>query len=429
MEESRSKYARLHYAANTATGIGHNDFYEMIEIGDGLFIQRQGKIGITAGQHAPKKVGSPLPMSEWDNVLNMKLKRGWILYSDRRIEDKVVTKQQGSFQGHRFRPEDDRSADEIIHRLWGYADLEAEETYTYKVQDIPQPMVDLGTKILAELRAEYKTMSDAAFNAKLCRYFACIPRRMHRLITTRNAEGRTTQEKMENILASEEDKLAFLIDQIRSASALVSADSSKVQTISEIYGLEWRAATPDELNYVKALMDPQNRNHVIGCWRITNKRTEERFNKYCEDHGFSEKDNTIHHFWHGSPAQNWWSITTNGLWLKPGLNGGMFGPGLYFANESDKSVGYTGFGCWRGVGSDNGFLALNKVATGKPFWFYREGGTHADMSLNAMKTHGTHCLWAEKRAKNSNSTLYRDEIIIYDDAQCTIEYLVEVERH
>jgi poly [ADP-ribose] polymerase len=174
-------------------------------------------------------------------------------------------------------------------------------------------------------------------------------------------------------------------------------------------------------------MDAKNRGCVTNVFRVVNKKTEERFNKWCEAHNISE-GNGISHLFHGSPMQNWWSITTNGLWIRPGLNGGMFGPGLYFAPESDKAVGYTGFGCWRSQGDAYGYLSLNKVATGTPFYYYRSNGSSADMSLMAMNKHNTNCLWAESEKKLHNSPLRRDEVIIYDDAQSTIEYLIEVKN-
>ncbi len=427
------KYARFHYAAPTATGVGLNDFYEMSEDQPGVFIQRKGRIGITVGQFAPRQVGGPLPMTEWDNVKQGLIRKGWVLFTERRLHDKKVTKKETSFDGQKFKPEEDERVSDILRRLWMYSNKETEESYTYRAQDIPQEMLDKGTQILADLRDKHKGMSEAAFNAALMQYFAYVPRRMKRLVCTRNAQGRTTLEKMENILKDEEDKLAFLLDQIKTIAALQAGDDDTgkpTKTATELFGLEWSVATPAEEEYVKSLMDDRNRAHVLNIWKVRNLKTSKRFDDFCSKHGFTE-DNGISHLWHGSPAQNWWSISANGLWLKPGLNGGMFGPGLYFAPESDKSVGYTGFGCWRGEGSDNGFLALNKVATGKPFWYYEQGGQSSDMCLTAMKRHGTDCLWAHSRAhdKSGNSTLYRDEVIIYDDAQTTMEYLVEVQKH
>lgn len=425
------RYCRLHYAAPTATGVGFNDFCELDEISPGLFVQRKGRIGITVGQYAPRQIGQPLPMTGFDTLKEQLQKKGWVLFTERRLQDKKVSTKTGTFEGMAYKPEPDEGAQAIIERLWMYANKESEESYTYRVADIPKEMIALGTAVLKDLRATYGTISEAMFNAKLMQYFAYIPRRMKKLVCTRNTPGTSTKDKMQKILDSEEEKLAFLMDQIKSVETAGEADNTgALKTITETFGMEWRTATPEELAYVKSMMDARNRDHVIGCWKVKNLKTAERFEKYCADHDLSE-GNGISHLWHGSPAQNWWSISTNGLWLKPGLNGGMFGPGLYFAPESDKSVGYTGFGCWRGVGSDNGFLALNKVATGKPFWFYENNGTSSDFSLASMKRRGTDCLWAHSKEhdKSNRSSLYRDEVIIYDDAQSTIEYLVEVQKH
>ena len=431
-EEWKPKYALLHFAAPTVAG-GTNACYEMIEVSRGLFIQKKGSIGVTSGPHAPKRVGDELPISQWDAVLNKLLSQGWILYSTRKMEDKLVTKTVGSFDGHQFRAEDDAGADAIIHRLWEYSQQEAEDSYTYRIKDISKERTDDGAVMLADLRekVEAGTISEAQFNASLCTYYALVPRRMKRLMTTRLIKAPTAKERMLKIIQDEEEKLDFLYDQLKSGE--VSIDPSKFQTITEIYGLEWTTATPEEQKYVKGLMDSQNRNHVVGIWKIKNKKTSEKFDKWCKENGISEENGGISHLWHGSPSQNWWSIATNGLWLKPSssYHGSMFGHGLYFAPESDKSVGYASFGRWVGNGADNGFLALNKVATGKPFYYYKEGGSSADESVDGMKKRGTHCLWAQSQTHDPSgkSYLYRDEVIVYDDAQTTIEYLVEVERH
>lgn len=429
MENGR--YCRFHYAAQTAIATGMNDFMEMEEIEPGIFIQRKGRIGITAGQYAPRRIGEALPMTQWDTVKNQLIKKGWILYTEKKLTTVTVTKNAGNFEGKEFKPEDDQGVNAIIKRLWQYANLESEESYTYKVQDIPENMTLEGAKIINELKAEYKTMSEAAFNAKLMTYFAYVPRRMKKLVCTRNTPGKSTIEKMETILANEEEKLDFLMDQIRSTKGIVQADLSKVKTITELYGLEWTTATSEEREYVKSLMDSENRDRVANVWRVKNLKTAARFEEFCKKKGLSE-GNGISHLWHGSRAQNWWSITTNGLWIKPGLNGringSMFGYGLYFAPESDKSLGYTDYGRWIRGNANTGFLALNKVATGKPFYYYKENGGASDECLAGMKRRGTDCLWAQSRAHDPSgrSCLFRDEVIIYDDAQTTIEYLVEV---
>lgn len=425
------KYCRMHYAAQTAMMMGMNDYMEMQEIEPGIFILIKGRIGITAGQYAPRRQGDAMPMSQWDTVKEQLIKKGWILYTDRKLSPITVTKSSNVFDGKEFKPEADKSVDNLIHRLWQFANLESEDSYTYKVQDIPEDMTVKGAEILNDLKENYKNISEAAFNAKLMTYFAYIPRRMKKLVCTRNTPGKTVYEKMETIIASEEEKLAFLMDQIRSTKNIAQADLNNLKTITQLYGLEWTTATDEETEYVKSLMDAQNRNRVAGVWKVKNLKTAARFEAFCQKKGLSE-GNGISHLWHGSRAQNWWSITTNGLWIKPGLNGrvngAMFGYGLYFAPESDKSLGYTDYGRWINGGGNTGFLALNKVATGKPFYYYKENGGASDECLAGIKRRGADCLWAQSRTHDPSgkSCLYRDEVIIYDDAQTTIEYLVEV---
>ena len=82
----------------------------------------------------------------------------------------------------------------------------------------------------------------------------------------------------------------------------------------------------------------------VKAWRIRNRRTEERFDRFCQQEQLSE-GHGIDHLFHGSRTENFWSIVTNGLLINPDCGvqrtGSMFGNGTYFAPLVQKSLGYT----------------------------------------------------------------------------------------
>ena len=97
----------------------------------------------------------------------------------------------------------------------------------------------------------------------------------------------------------------------------------------------------------------------------------------------------------------------------------MFGHGLYFAPRAKKSIGYTSLNGsnWAGGSSSTGFLAVYKVA-------YKN--THVSayerFTKDSVKQLGADAVFASK----DQGMLVNDEVIIYDDKQATIRYLIEL---
>lgn len=127
---------------------------------------------------------------------------------------------------------------------------------------------------------------------------------------------------------------------------------------------------------------------------------------------------------HGSRSEYFWSIITNGLTINPSgviTNGKMFGLGTYFANKARKSMGYTStHGSYWAHGDESvGYLGIFQVATGKT---YDVEHSESDLTWNILQQRapGAHCTFA-----HAGRSLCNDEIIIYQDCQSTIEYLVE----
>jgi poly [ADP-ribose] polymerase len=100
--------------------------------------------------------------------------------------------------------------------------------------------------------------------------------------------------------------------------------------------------------------------------------------------------------------------------------GSMFGDGIYFASEDDKSMGYTDGGRWTGSGGKGGhtYMALYDVRVGKQF-----ATQSSDWGLSFSKIQskgGFDSTWGQK-----GHSLYRHEYIIYRSEQSTIKFLIE----
>lgn len=125
----------------------------------------------------------------------------------------------------------------------------------------------------------------------------------------------------------------------------------------------------------------------------------------------------VKELFHGSRNCNILSILKGGLIIvRSGQTktGEMFGPGIYFADNSTKSANYSN-GFWGGIRNkyNNNFLFLADIALGKiKEEYYSKRYTQPPQGFHSVK------------GVKGNS-LYNNEYIVYDKKQVTLKYLVE----
>ncbi len=120
--------------------------------------------------------------------------------------------------------------------------------------------------------------------------------------------------------------------------------------------------------------------------------------------------------WHGTKAANLLSIMSQGFMIpKRGgsiaITGRMFGDGLYFSDQSTKSLNYaTGF--WGGGRAARSFMLLNDVAMGKA---YTPRGPHSRPPA------GYDSIFAKAGA----SGVINNEMVVFKTSQVAPRYLCE----
>ena len=139
------------------------------------------------------------------------------------------------------------------------------------------------------------------------------------------------------------------------------------------------------------------------------------------DRAFSadgEKVGNIMELWHGTRVGNLLSIFARGLIIPPWADAGrMFGDGVYFSDQSTKSLNYA-YGYWGGGGRDNNcFMLLNDVAMGKPF---TPSSYTECRSLKSAKAG-----YDSTFAVGGKSGVANNEMIVYRASQCRVTRLVE----
>ena len=159
-------------------------------------------------------------------------------------------------------------------------------------------------------------------------------------------------------------------------------------------------------------------------FQVTNIRSQKAFDDFV-----GQKNNQkLELFWHGSRNENWMSILENGLVLRPAnaiITGKMFGYGLYFADKFRKSLNYSSLrgSYWTSGSADRGFLALYDVHVGHQFHIKSHKNWCYELNEPNLKKRGKDydSLFAE-----GGADLRNNEYIVYNQAQCTVKYLVEV---
>ncbi len=135
----------------------------------------------------------------------------------------------------------------------------------------------------------------------------------------------------------------------------------------------------------------------------------------------SKEIGNVKSLWHGTRAFNVLSILKNGLIIpKSGgsyhITGRMFGNGVYFSDQSTKSLNYS-YGYWDGSGrDDNCFMFVADVAMGKEYVAPGPG--------NNFPQKGYHSTFA----KANKSGVMNNEMIVYDIKQVNLKYLCEFSR-
>jgi poly [ADP-ribose] polymerase len=126
--------------------------------------------------------------------------------------------------------------------------------------------------------------------------------------------------------------------------------------------------------------------------------------------------------WHGTRAHNLLSILKSGLIIPKSsgsihVTGRMFGDGLYFSDQSTKSLNYA-YGYWDGGRQDDKcYMFLADVAMGRPWHPDRTGS-------NVKPPKGYDSVFA----RGGQDRVMNNEMIVYRTSQARMKYLVEFSK-
>lgn len=385
--------------------------------------------GATEIKRGPKKAKvEEYPLNDWNFQLARFIKKGFDPISVKEIKTVEI-----NLGGEFIRLEDSELQEFIESAIAANDELIKSNFSSHKaVRDIPKEHIKHAQETLIKLSEEKQVLSVAEFNDFLMKdIWTYIPRAMSnasKLLATK-------QEDFEDIITREQEILDNICLLLRNKDKKETAH----ETILSINNLEARAVSFEEEKFLKDLMTDRAAQFKRA-WKVKNKETEKAFYEFCEEHGLTEENGGINHLFHGTGFENVWSIFKNGLYLNPAviksnvrICGKAFGYGLYFAPYCGKSMNYASTKNarhYKGGNSNVGYLLVFKVATGEPYYIYRDLNAKrpnhwADFSADHP---GKLCCWAERGGPNLScglNQLAMEEVIVYQEKQATIEYIIE----
>lgn len=392
------------------TTANNNKYYNLFPEGDQFRVE-YGRVDAT-------KTTACYPMSKWDSQIKSKLKKGYQDVTD--LKKDLVEEISSTNPETPYKEIENAAVKAIVEKLQSMARDTINKNYTVKASAVTQDMVDAAQKIIDSLANLCSTVDE--FNENLLKLFTVIPRKMG------NVRDYLASDKDEfaKIISKEQDLLDVMRGQIYVKPEVeeVSPIEKKQQTILEELGLVMEEATKDDIALIKTLMK-ESVDKFRKAWRVTNLKTQERFDKFVEDNDI--KDTRL--LFHGSRSENFWSIIKTGLVLRPTnavITGKMFGYGCYYAPKCAKSIGYTSLSgsYWAGGGCNTAYMALFDVAYGTPYDVYNFDSKYYNLDYNKLQQfkQGANCLHAHA----DRGMLRNDEIVVYKEEQMTIKYLIEI---
>ncbi len=406
----------------------NNKYYNMTENTDGTFTAEYGRIG---AQKPAKEIYS---MSKWDVKYKEKtsIRKGYKDVTELYIVDDApvaaTTVKESKLSKAIGKLKRSAIVVKMVSQLQSWAKISVAENYNVKVTDVTQRQVDKAQSLLDSLVKFNLTKATAQeFNKLLQEFYMTIPRKMKHVKLHLIDETETDfKGRKASIITEEQNTLDVMAGQVKLKSQERENGTEDVkdeeQDVLSVAGLDMEEVNdPAVIKEIKSMMqgDSGKLNQVF---KVKNNRTQAAFDANL----LAAKNKKVELFWHGSRNENWWSIISSGLVIRPSnavYSGSMYGDGVYFATKFSKSYNYTsGRNSYYAKGSSNvAVLAVYGVHVGEQKHIQKHNSTCYSLNYKSIKAEGFDSVFAHKGAD-----LVNDEFIVYQSCQSTIQYLITV---
>lgn len=381
----------------------NNKYYNMDENSNGTFTVKYGRIDSTEST-------ATYSIKDWDKKYKEKIKKGYVDRTSIFLEKD----EEGSTAAPSYTDIQDPNAKALVESLLKFANDTIKANYKVSSSQVTENQIKEAQKIITTLL----TFKDAnRANESLLELFSIIPRNM----------SNVKYHLIENIKELPEvlSKEQSLLDTMEGQVKLYKKRPTIVTTsnILESHNLEITLVEDGKIiDKIKKLMGDDS-SKFVKAYNITNNNTLEAFKKLEKEFSLDKPNKKL--LWHGSRNENWWSIATTGLLIRPAnavYTGSMFGDGIYFADKARKSLGYTSYsGSYWARGKDPvGYLAIYDVYLGNSKTSAVHNSSMYSLNYKSLIKDGYHSFFAQ-----GGASLVNNEYIIYRPDQCTIKYLIE----
>ena len=370
----------------------HNRVYNMTQNGS--------KIIVEMGRQGATLMKKSYPMSFWDELYNKKLAEGYI---DRSAEFNLSSE----IENLQYKQLDDSEIQAFVDYFISCSRNVVQKNISISYEQVSEKMIEEAQKAIYNASNEKSLKEICSILENL---FRIIPRKMKNVADYLPKD----MNEVSNVLEREQG----LLDALKTVKNTKAVQPK--ETILEAYHLDVKRVSSEEEYQIKKHLDSYTAQYFKRAYKVNNKNTEVKFKHYMDKNGLD--DNNIHFYYHGSSDANYWGIITEGLSINPKapVTGKMFGYGIYFAPKARKSLGYTDLSgsYWRHGHCNKAYLAVFKVCYGKPKHVDSCDGFHGLRKLSG----GYDAAYA-----HAGRQLKNDEVIIYTECQCTIQYMIELE--
>lgn len=308
-----------------------------------------------------------------------------------------------------------------IHSILSRTDLQYDDdTGLFKTPlgFVTRTSIDKARSLLIEIEPyiSSKNFLNGVAKELLASYLKLIPQKVGAKLSVEGVLPNVSAiESQNNIL----DDLENSIEQVE-AGALEKKEESKEPEFEQVFNAELTLVTDKKvISEIERFYNATRRqNHA--CRHLTVNRVFEVSVDEMSDAFEAEGKaiGNVQRLWHGTRAGNVLSILKSGLIIPPTnaghVTGRMFGNGLYFSDQSTKSLNYS-YGYWDRNGADDiCYMFLVDVAMGKPYY-----PSHSDWKLTPPAGHQS------VFAKGGSAGVMNNEMIVYNTYQAAPRYLIE----
>lgn len=391
-----------------------NKFYTMTDNEDGTFTVEYGRIGEDYSDTYS------YPIQDWAKKYKEKLRKGY--------KDVTYMYEQSNEteQPIHHAPIEQSGIAQLVKELQNFAQQSVIENYTVTAQNVTltqleeaQGLVD-DISLLVELIPQGKNPRKK-IDDLLLKLFTVIPRKMN-LVEDYLTQFLNDEQDVRKRVVEEQATLDVMRGEVLTHKN--TKENNQHLTLLDAMGIKIETAELDDIMAIRQLMGNQYfDDYFQKAYKVTNFKTQKVFDHKVEN----TPNRRTKLLWHGSRNENWWSILKTGLVLRPSnavITGKMFGYGLYFADKVKKSMGYSSLygSFWTSGEANKAYLAIYEVHLGNcmrrkrhDYWMY-------ELTEDLLKEKGNY----DSLFARGGADLINNEYIVYNQAQCTIKYLVEI---